>query len=122
MECSIICGLPPIRYGGGGFCKLVHETLWYHQSLDTLLSLINFAYLYCIKVTMATSQLSSPNLLDISIPQKLSLPSYATVRTHIEETCARTLEFPFSATRGENTAKLSAQLRQYKKGIYEAHY
>ena len=27
-----------------------------------------------------------------------------TVKTQIEEKCARTLEFPFSATRGENTA------------------
>jgi len=29
---------------------------------------------------------------------------HGTVRTQIEEKCARTLEFPFSATRGENTA------------------
>jgi len=28
----------------------------------------------------------------------------STVKTRIEEKCARTLEFPFSATRGENTA------------------
>jgi len=30
--------------------------------------------------------------------------TFVTVKTQIEETCARTLEFPFSATRRENTA------------------
>jgi len=40
-----------------------------------------------------------------------------TVKTQIEDTGARTLEFPFSATRGENTAKLSPQLRQNKRDI-----
>ena len=28
---ALLCGLPPFRYGGGGFCKLVHETLRHCQ-------------------------------------------------------------------------------------------
>ena len=35
---------------------------------------------------------------------KLTHRAWHTVRTQIEEKCARTLEFPFSSTRGENTA------------------
>ena len=40
-----------------------------------------------------------------------------TVKTQIEDTGARTLEFPFSATRGGNTAKLSPKWRQNERNI-----
>ena len=44
-----------------------------------------------------------------------------TVKTRIEEKCARTLEFPFWATRGGGTAN-SAPSWDKGKGIYEAPY
>jgi len=49
----------------------------------------------------------------------VQLPSDSTIRTRIEEKCARTLEFPFSTTRGKTPAN-SAQLRQGKRNMQGA--
>jgi len=51
------------------------------------------------------------------ISSRKSLFECNTVKTQIEETCARTLEFPFRATRGENTEKHSHRLGQNKRNI-----
>jgi len=45
----------------------------------------------------------------------------ATAKTQIEEKCARTLKFPFSATRGK-APEIQPPVKTKKKGIYEAPY